>query len=63
MGWERGGIDGTIHEAAVSRLLDERLKLNERISRNTDFNIVRDQNILLGLINYGESLYFFNSFL
>ena len=32
-----------------------------RIKGKTDFNVVRDPNILLGLINYGENTCFFNS--
>ena len=33
----------------------------ERISGKVDFNVVRDSNILLGLIIYGENVCFFNS--
>ena len=33
----------------------------ERISGKLDFNVVRDSNILLGLIIYGENVCFFNS--
>ena len=29
--------------------------------KNADFNVLRDPNILLGLINYGENVCFFNS--
>ena len=33
----------------------------ERISGKVDFIVVRDPNILLGLINYGKNVCFFNS--
>ena len=33
----------------------------ERISGKVDFNVVRDPNIPLGLLNYGENVCFFNS--
>ena len=33
---------------------------SKRISK-IDFNIIRDPNILLGLVNYGENVCFFNS--
>ena len=33
----------------------------KRISGKIDFNAVRDSNILIGLINYGENVCFFNS--
>ena len=34
---------------------------SKRISRKVDFNVVRDVNIPLGLINYEENICFFNS--
>ena len=34
---------------------------SERIIRKVDFNVMRDPNISLGLINCGENVYFFNS--
>ena len=34
---------------------------SKRISGKTDFNVVRDPNIPLGLINYEENVCFFNS--
>ena len=33
----------------------------ERISGKVHFNVVRDLNISLGLVNYGENVCFFNS--
>ena len=33
----------------------------ERISGKIDFNVVIDSSIILGLINYGENVCFFNS--
>ena len=41
-----------------SEFLAERSKT---ISRKEDFNILRDPDVLLGLINYGENVCFFNS--
>ena len=34
---------------------------SRRINEKVDFNVVRDPNIPLGLINYGENVLFFNS--
>ena len=34
---------------------------SKRISSKVDFNIIRDPNIPLSLVNYGESVCFFNS--
>ena len=34
---------------------------SRRINEKVDFNVVRDANIPLGLINYGENVSFFNS--
>ena len=34
---------------------------SKRISSKTDFNVIRDPNIPLGLINYEENICFFNS--
>ena len=34
---------------------------SHRISSKVDFNIIRDPNIPLGLVNYGENVCFFNS--
>ena len=34
---------------------------SKRISEKVDFNVVKDPNIPLGLINYGENVCFFNS--
>ena len=33
---------------------------SKRISSKVDFNVIRDPNIPLGLINYGENVCFFN---
>ena len=33
----------------------------KKISSKVDFNIIRDPNIPLGLVNYGENVCFFNS--
>ena len=41
-----------------SEFLAERSKT---ISRKEDFNILKDPDVLLGLINYGENVCFFNS--
>ena len=32
---------------------------SKRTSRKVDFNVVRDPNIPLGFVNYGENVYFF----
>ena len=43
-------------------LRTESVKENsKRINEKLDFNVVRDQNIPLGLINCGENVYFFSS--
>ena len=34
---------------------------SKRFSEKVDFKVVRDLNIPLGLINYGENVCFFNS--
>ena len=34
---------------------------SKRITSKVDFNIIRDPNIPLGLVNYGENVCFFNS--
>ena len=44
-------------QKSKSESLGERSK---RISRKVDFNVLRDPNIPLGLINYGENVCFFN---
>ena len=36
-------------------------KRSKRISSKIDFNVIRDSNIPLGLINHGENICFFNS--
>ena len=34
---------------------------SKRINSKVDFNVIKDPNILLGLINYGENVCFFSS--
>ena len=40
---------------------ESRGESSKRISGKVDFNVARDPNIPLGLINYGENSCFFNS--